>query len=219
MPDTFGQIQTESAKVAPFVSWVQVDVMDGNFVPSVSWPYGENDVADLEKIRTGDLTLPEHEGLHYEVDLMVDDLETEVTRWAKTQAERLIVHVEALKSADELEYILMKYRVSGVREIGIALGADTSLESIAPILGEVDMVQCMGIARIGYQGQEFDPRVLDLIRGIREIQKTIPISVDGSVNLTTAPDLIAAGATRLVSGSAVFQADDIETAIKNLQEV
>jgi ribulose-phosphate 3-epimerase len=77
----------------------------------------------------------------------------------------------------------------------------------------------MGIAKIGYQGQPFDERVLEQINQIRLASPNLPISVDGGVDVTTEPLLKAAGATRLVSGSAVFGAEDIGDAISSLEGV
>ena len=76
----------------------------------------------------------------------------------------------------------------------------------------------MGIVKIGYQGEEFDERVLERINQIRIAAPNLPISVDGGVSLTTAHELKASGATRLVSGSAVFSAEDMGIAIEELKQ-
>jgi ribulose-phosphate 3-epimerase len=77
----------------------------------------------------------------------------------------------------------------------------------------------MGIAEIGYQGQQFDERVVAKIMKLRNMSPDIIISVDGGVNFETAPILIHAGANRLVSGSAIFKSEDINSTIKKLQTV
>jgi ribulose-phosphate 3-epimerase len=71
----------------------------------------------------------------------------------------------------------------------------------------------MGIARIGYQGEKFDERVLDRVKYLREANKDVIIGVDGGVSLKTAPQLLSLGATRLVSGSGIFNAENISRAI------
>lgn len=217
MPNSFDEIGEKTSAVLGSVEWVQVDVMDGVFVPSVSWPYHVEEVNTLEDIEVGDVALPESKDVKYEVDLMVDDVELEMARWAKSNASRLIFHIEAIKNPDVLEYVLMKYREKGIREVGIAISVETPFDVIGPILDEVDVVQCMGIAKIGYQGQAFDKRVLSQVEGIRKMFPSTTISVDGGVNFDSAPKLIAAGANRLVSGSTIFESEDIALAIKKLK--
>ena len=104
-----------------------------------------------------------------------------------------------------------------VVELGLALNPDTSLDTILPYMEKIDFVQCMGIARIGYQGQPFDERVLTQINQLRVKYPNLPISVDGGVNIETAALLKQAGATRLVAGSAIFGASDVSEAITGLQ--
>ena len=80
----------------------------------------------------------------------------------------------------------------------------------------IDFVQFMGIDNVGFQGQEFDDRVLEKISDLRGEYPNIQISVDGGVGFDNAADLISAGATRLISGSAVFESDDMAEAIHDL---
>ena len=77
----------------------------------------------------------------------------------------------------------------------------------------------MGIDKIGFQGQPFDERVLENVRKIRKAHPEMPISIDGSVNFDTAKSLVDAGATRLVSGSAILEADDFTQAIAQLENL
>lgn len=104
-------------------------------------------------------------------------------------------------------------------EVGIALDTTTPNEKVYPLVEKIDFVQFMGIEKIGYQGQDFDARVLEKIANLREKFKRVIISVDGSVNLETAPKLIEAGANRLVSGSAIFESNDIKKTIEQLKKV
>ena len=102
-------------------------------------------------------------------------------------------------------------------EVGLAINPDTSLSEIEIYMDNVDFVQCMGIANIGYQGEPFDERALLHVNALRVRYPNMPIAVDGGVSMETAHDLIAAGATRLVSGSAVFGAKDMSVAIEGLR--
>jgi len=104
-------------------------------------------------------------------------------------------------------------------EIGVAINSTTPLEQIFPIVNSVDFVQCMGIEHIGFQGQDFDERVLEQIKNLKEKFNDLIISVDGGVTLHTAPLLINAGATRLVAGSAIFNIDDIIDTIEKFRNL
>jgi ribulose-phosphate 3-epimerase len=217
MPDSYEDMLSKADAVLGSVSWVQIDVMDGFFVPSTSWPYdAEGLVSFHDMVKNGE-KLPYLDELSYEIDLMVEHPEDEVARWSSFGAKRFLVHFESLESIDALEHIILNYRKVGESEVGIALGVETPIDSITPILQEIDCVQLMGIAKIGYQRQEFDKRVIDNIQRLREVYKDGIISVDGGVSFETAPQLLAAGVDRLVSGSTIFGSDDISSAIQKLQ--
>ncbi|MDP6388087.1 MAG: ribulose-phosphate 3-epimerase [Candidatus Pacebacteria bacterium] len=201
MPESLNDLSEKHSRVSDYVGIVQIDVMDGKFVPSVSWPYLQG--LSLDKI-----------DFDFEVDLMVENPEEVVEDWIKAGAKRVIVHIE---STENIENVFLK--IPSDIEVGIALNTETPNEKIYPLVEKVDFVQFMGIEKIGYQGQNFDERVLDKISDLRgEFNRTI-ISVDGGVNLETASQLIKAGANRLVSGSAIFKNKDIGEAVKQLQNV
>lgn len=101
-------------------------------------------------------------------------------------------------------------------DIGVAINSTTPVEKIFNIVNSVDFVQCMGIEKIGYQGQDFDERVLEQIKALKEKFSDLIISVDGGVTLATAPALVSAGASRLVAGSAIFNTSDIIGTIEEL---
>ena len=104
-------------------------------------------------------------------------------------------------------------------ELGVAINIETPEKNIAPFIKNIDVIQCMGIAKIGYQGNPFDDRVLAKIKDLQGKYPRTAISVDGGVNLDTAPKLISAGATRLVAGSAIFKSKNIEKTIEGLAHI
>ena len=219
MPDSSDDLLDKLDKVAGLVSTVQLDVMDGDYVESVSWPYFASQYEELELIREGERLLPQHEELFWEVDLMVIDPEMEALRWAKSGARRLIVHLGSIRDVDTLDWLILHFRRPGEMELGLAVNSSVDIEALAVYAREVDMIQFMGIERIGYQGQPFDAHVIDSIRSLREQDQNVIISVDGGVTIETAPLLVDAGANRLVSGSGIFSADDPAQAIDALHHV
>jgi ribulose-phosphate 3-epimerase len=224
MPTDTTDLQSKLAQVVGHAPVVQIDIMDGKFVKDVSWPYTE-DEEYFQNILNEDEGLPYWDQFDFEVDLMVVRPEEVINNWIAAGVRRIAVHQE---STDNLEKILTDFRERFPKseqpdvfdcEIGIAQNIDTPIESVFPFLERVDFVQLMGIATIGEQGNPFDERVLDKIRALREHDSKIIISVDGGVSLETAPELIAAGANRLVVGSAIFKSEDVGMTIKEFKHL
>ena len=198
MPESFNDLNEKYSRVRDFVNTVQIDVMDGEFVPSKDWPYVGG---ELEKI-----------DFDFEVDLMVKNPEEVIESWVEAGAKRVIIHIE---STEKIEEAFLK--IPSDVEVGIALNTTTPNEEIYPLIEKIDFVQFMGIAKIGYQGQEFDERVIEKIKDLREKYSRVIISVDGAVSLETAPRLIEDGANRLAVGSAIFKSKDIDKTIEQLK--
>ena len=226
MPRTFEELRVETERFIGLVETVQIDVMDGVFVGNKSWPYSEgaNIIQDLT--REGD-TIPFWEDIDFEADLMIANPEREIANWISLGASRIIVHTE---SVTDMDFIIAEVRgsINGKQvdgeeerpiEIGLALHINTPLKKIEPWIYAVDFVQCMGIVKIGYQGQPFDERVISKIEDLRELNPDVTISVDGGVNFESAPQLIEAGATRLVSGSTILESTNVEETIEKLKNL
>lgn len=222
MPSSLDDFKAKASRVEGLVPVAQIDVMDGVFVPSKSWPYIKGGPQEFHTFVTEDDDLPFWETLSYEVDLMVKNPESIINDWVEAGARRIIVHIE---STDMVKGIIhnLEQLASGKEfnlrpiEFGIALGITTSIDVLTPFIHDIDFVQCMGIKTIGYQKQPFDERVLKTITQLREKYPHLIISVDGGVTLESAPLLINAGATRLVSGSALFESNNIRKTLRNLQ--
>lgn len=206
LPQDFAELRDKAELVKGAAKAVQVDICDGHFVPNFTWPYKKHDrnFDDMVKEEAG---LPEWKELDYEFDLMVDKPEEVVERWVSIGAKRLIIHAEA--RGDVAGAVAM---LQGRLEVGLALDEKTELEVMDGYGDRLSFVQLMGIDRVGFQGQAFDHNVVGRIKQVRLKHPELPISVDGGVSLETAPELIAAGADRLVVGSAIFGSDNpIET--------
>ena len=190
----------EFTKRLSFSHEFHLDVTDGNFVPSVSWPYEPIGEPMAVKPHTDKYTL--------EVDLMVCDPIKAARAWIKAGADMLVFHVETIDLASFIDFADHE-RVS----VGISFSGDTPLEAIFPYLKYADYVQMMGIHVIGEQGQPFDTSALGKIKALDPL---IPISVDGSINKDTIVDVVKAGADRLIVGSAIVKQEDPEAAYRHL---
>lgn len=184
---------------------VQIDVTDGVFAGRPSWPF--NDAARFESMVKQIEGLPLWEDFDFEVDLMVADPVREAERFIDAGAFRVIIHLASvLKRGDTIIDDVKRMRERA--EVVAAIGVEGDIKDIERVFGQVDGVQCMGIARIGFQGEAFDPRALAQVEAARALYPDLPIAVDGAVSEETIPDLTKAGATRFVAGSAIFGSGD-----------
>jgi ribulose-phosphate 3-epimerase len=104
-------------------------------------------------------------------------------------------------------------------EIGLAFLPNDDLNTVARISHKVDFLQCMGIERIGFQGQEFDKKVFENIKFLKENLEGIVLSVDGGVNLENGEELLKLGVDRLTVGSSIWKSGDPVGALQNFQSL
>lgn len=169
----------------------QIDVMDGRFVPNIT--FGQGVVKALRPLTR----------MKLDVHLMIVEPEKYLAEFAEAGAERLIVHQEA---CPHLHRTLQSIRDLGV-EAGVALNPATPLSMVEEVLDLADVVQIMTV-NPGFGGQGFIRSQLDKIRRLRQLLDArgtnTQIAVDGGIDTTTAPLVVKAGATILVAGSSVY---------------
>lgn len=204
IPQSLEHLTRTLETVSSFTKEVQVDIVDGRFVPFTSWPYvPKGSVSDLQQF-TKTLTI--------EVDLMVKEPERILHTYVDAGVQKIVLHLESLASPSIIPTLRKECRAM----LGLSILNDTPLQALAPYLQYADYVQLMGIDRIGVQGQPFDERVLARIREVHTLRPGIIVSIDGSVNQDTVEKLRNAGADRLVSGSAILSAPDPQRAFEAL---
>ncbi|UPA28611.1 MAG: ribulose-phosphate 3-epimerase [Verrucomicrobiota bacterium] len=181
-------------------SWVHIDVMDGHFVPNLA--LGPETVRRL---------LPYKKNLKFEVHLMLEHPQNFIESFAQVGADRISVHIEA---SDDPQKSLTKIRQFGLLA-GLAVNPETPVETA--ILYYPDYYVVMGV-HPGFAGQTFIPGVAEKIQKIHESDPTIPIEVDGGMDLRTAPMCIQQGASIIVAGSAFFHAPDPRAFVQQLED-
>ena len=177
------------------LGWVHLDIMDGHFVPNIS--FGPQLVAALRP-RTR---------LHFDVHLMLAHPDRFVAAFAQAGAERLTVHIEA---DHDMTKTLAAIKAAGLKA-GIAMNPDADPRRLLPYLESVDLALCMTVFP-GFGGQAFIPSVLESIRFLdterRRRGLDFRLEVDGGINAETGRLCRAAGADTLVAGTAFYRAPD-----------
>ena len=187
-------------------AYIHVDVMDGHFVPNLT--FGMGMVKTLKKIT--DLPLDVH--------LMITNPDDYIDAYQQAGADILTVHQEA---CTHLHRTVQNIRQKGMKA-GVSLNPATSLSTVENILDDIDLLLIMSV-NPGFGGQRFIPHSLEKIRQARKMidasGNNILLEVDGGVNAETVGSIVQAGADVLVSGNAVFGQNDIAGAMLRLFEV
>lgn len=185
--------------------WIHIDVMDGHFVPNISFG-----AVVMEAIRP--LTK-----LPFDVHLMIENADRYVEDFAKAGADYITVHVEA---SPHLHRTIQLIRSFGVKP-GVVLNPHTPVEAILPILEDIDLVLFMTV-NPGFGGQKFIKSVLPKVEQLAGIIKqkglAIDIQIDGGINEETIVDCAKAGANVFVAGSAIYGQEDRAAALQRIKK-
>lgn len=185
--------------------YVHVDVMDGHFVPNIS--FGAAVMKSLNKLDTAP----------YDVHLMIEDPDRYAADFVTDKTEFIVVHQEACR---HLHRTLQNIKSLGVKA-GVSINPATPVSSLECVLEDVDLVLVMSV-NPGFGGQKFIPGALDKIRQLDQLRKTCGyhyvIEIDGGITLDNAAEVKAAGCDIFVAGSAVFGAENLEERVKAFKE-
>ena len=220
-PQTLEELTLRSRAFSAYAPVVHLDVSDNKFAPTQSWPFFEGQWAELDSMGVGPTKLPlVGSPLQYEVHLMIENPLSAGVAFARAGVSRVIAHVEAFKNADSARDAFKMWRVSGAREIGLAILMDTPLDALRSYTDLCDEFLVMTIATVGKQGIPFDERGVARVKELHARHPQITIAVDGGVSEKNIGALAKAGATRFCAGSAIEkQAQPAEAYARLLQQV
>jgi ribulose-phosphate 3-epimerase len=186
--------------------WLHLDVMDGHFVPNIT--FGPPLVESIRK-QSERLFLDAHLMIEYPVDFVVP--------FVRAGVQSITIHGEACEDIEGVIHYIRKHKA----KVGISIKPKTALASIEPVLHLVDMVLVMTVDP-GFGGQDFIPQTLNKVRRLtlrRQAKKhDFLIEVDGGINVETAPLVVAAGADVLVAGHSIFSEGDVVENIRALRK-
>ena len=187
------------------VDKLHLDVMDGSFVPNISYGFP---VLNSIKDKTS---------LPFDMHLMIENPEKYIERFAKLNPEYITVHAETCR---HLHSIISLIKSFGIKA-GVALNPNTGLETIKHIIDDIDLVLVMTV-NPGYGGQKFIPSMEAKIRAVRQLaiasQTSTLIEVDGGMDEKTMKIAYQAGANIAVAGASIFQSEDMNKAVKTLRQ-
>lgn len=182
--DVFADLQLAGAVAA------HLDVMDGHFVPNLS--YGPPVIKDWRKVTS----------MPFDAHLMIDNPEKYLDAYVDAGCDEITVHIEV---SPDPRPLLKRIRAAGCHA-GLALNPPTPIASVVPYLGDVDKVLVMSVMP-GFGGQAFDPEARAKVRALRALRPSLRISIDGGIKTSNAREVVLDGVNQLVVGSGVFRPD------------
>lgn len=192
------ELEKNINKVKDYVDLIQLDFMDGNFVPNDSINF--------------DFELPKTD-CEFEAHLMIND----PINWIKKHHDKvdmILAHIESCKNPTEL----IRFVRNKNKKVGFVLNPETPLESIEKYLNEIDQVLIMTV-NPGFYGSPFLSETLEKISNLRKLKKNLNIEVDGGITDKTIGLVNKAGANMFVSGSYIVKSNNVKNAVENLKRI
>lgn len=215
IPYSKKQLEEEIDLVSDFAKTIQVDISDGKFTPVSTWPYNGKDSDFFEDLKSENSGWPRWEKVSIELHLMVENPEEILENWIHTGISAVIVHIEAVSDMEKIIDQCRTYEVA----LGLAIKPKTDIELLVPYMKDVDFIQCMGSDNLGKHGVELEEKAVDMIKKLHNLYPERIIGIDIGVNEDTAEELVLAGATKLISGSAILHSESPSDVFNHLKSI
>ncbi len=198
------QLEEEIGRVSSFADLIQVDIADGTFAPVKTWPYNGRDEEYFEGLKTEMAGWPKWEDVNIELHMMVAHPENIVEEWITTGISSVVAHIESTEDFQMVIDICKSHEIP----IGIAMKPSTDISKLENFVDQVDFIQVMGSDNIGRHGVELEDSAIETIKELRNLYPERIIAIDIGVNEDTAETVVAAGANKLIVGSAILDSTD-----------
>jgi ribulose-phosphate 3-epimerase len=215
IPYSREQLEEEIGKVASFTKLVQIDISDGLFTGSMTWPYNGKDQDFFESLKKEEATWPQWENVNIELHLMVNSPENVISDWIQTGVSTIVAHIEATHYFQKVIDLCREKEVS----VGVAIKPSTDISAIQSFIPQTDFIQVMGNDVLGRHGVPLDPKAVEKIKLLQKQYPNRIIAIDIGVSEATENILVSAGADKLISGGAILNADNPKEVFSYLQSL
>lgn len=213
IPQNLNIIRERFGKILGLVRKVQLDIVDGSYAPTKTWPFNGKQFEEIMKMAKGEEKFPFIEDFVLEIDLLTLHPIEYISDFISLGAKSFVIHID---STDHIEECVENIKRAD-SEVGLGIKPSGDISILESFLPEINFVQFMGNDRVGYTGIDLDETVLDKIKKFHEDHSSVPIQIDIGVNTNTIPKLKEAGVFGFVSSSSVFSDPDVKESIARLK--
>jgi len=213
IPQDLNIVREKLDQILGLVKKVQIDIIDGNYAPTKTWPFNNDQFKDIREMAMGEEKFPYIDNFILEADMLVLHPIEYLGDFISLGAKSFVIHID---STDHMKECSETVKSAGCG-VGLGIKPSGDISLLESFLPEADFVQFMGNNRVGYSGVDLDESVLEKIKNFHQRHPSMPIQIDIGVNEETIPKLKDAGVSSFISGSSIFNAPDIKEAFRNLQ--
>ena len=213
IPQNLNIVRDRLGKILGSVKKVQIDIVDGIYAPTKTWPFNNNQFEEIQKIAGGREKFPYINDFILEIDMLVLHPIEYLSDFISLGAKSFIIHID---STDHIKECLENIKEAGAK-VGLGIKPSGDISLLESFLPEADFVQFMGNDKVGYSGLDLDKYVLEKIKNFHKRHPSVEIQIDIGVTEETIPKFKEAGVTSFISGSSIFNTNNPKEAIMNLQ--
>lgn len=215
IPPNLNIVRERFGKLLGLVKKVQIDVVDGQYAPTKTWPFNGNQFEEIIMMVRAEEKFPYIDDFILEVDMLTLHPIEYLTDFISIGAKSFVIHID---STDHLKQCLETIKFAG-GEAGVGIKPSVDSALLEEYLNHFDFVQFMGNDRVGYNGVSLDEKVFKKIKDFNTKHPSIPIQIDIGVNTETIPLLKKVGVDRFVSGSVIFGNPNVKETLETLQNL
>lgn len=215
IPTNLGILREQFGKVLHLVKKVQVDILDGRYTPTKSWPFRESQFDEFLEMTREEGKFPYIDQFEVQIDMLLLHPIEYLGDFISIGAKSFIFHID---STDHLKECIETAKSASCK-VGLGVKPSGNIQIVEDFLFKVDFVQFMGNDKVGYNGVSLDPEVLKKIADFHARHPSIPLQIDIGVSEESIPKLRIAGISSFVSSSSIFNSGDPRAALKKLREI
>lgn len=213
IPQNLNTTEEKLLKMLWLVKKVQIDIIDGNYASTKTWPFNNGQYEEMRKMTMGEEKFPHIDDFVLEIDMLVFHPIEYLSDFISLGAKSFVIHID---STDHIKECLETIKNVGC-QIGLGIKPSGDISLLESFLLEADFVQFMGNDMVGHSGVDLDKDVLKKIKDFHKRHPSVPIQIDIGVNEETISKLKDAGVSSFVSDSYIFNAPDVKEALLKLQ--